>query len=221
MGWKTDTMLIRPAALDGGPDKLLADLGYDKRRKINDTPFSTAGAGSIWVGAAGDCVILYTYLAAGFFDDPQEHKDVVDLKNALARTFPEADIAALFLQSVVGGWGFAVFRHGTLIRRQYGHDDTIVCDEGSRLPVEDAFLSKFRRVEADGEIRYTDPAHPEYEETASSIGESLVFEICRSFTGFPLDKVRANGTNFWLNDDEAKYAANTRASARPWWKFWG
>ena len=118
MGFKTETMLIRPAALDGGADKLLADLGYDKRRKINNAPFATAGGGSMWIGSTGDCIVVYTYLASGFFDDPREHRDVVDFKDALARIFPEADIAALFLHSVVGAWGFAVFRRGTLICRQ-------------------------------------------------------------------------------------------------------
>jgi hypothetical protein len=35
--WKTQAMLIRLDALDGGPDKFLADLGYDERRKIGET----------------------------------------------------------------------------------------------------------------------------------------------------------------------------------------
>lgn len=63
MGWKTTTILIRPAHLDGGHDQLLAALGFEKRRKIDDAPFSRAGAGGIWVGATEDCVILETLFA--------------------------------------------------------------------------------------------------------------------------------------------------------------
>jgi hypothetical protein len=68
----------------------------------------------------------------------------------------------------------------------------------------------------------TDPDH----------GEALVFEICRSFTGVPLDRLEVQGVDFWLNDDEAIYsrkpaavrlaaAVFATASSRPWWKFWG
>ena len=69
MGWKTQSILIRPAFLDGGPDKLLAYLGYERRRKVDDTSFSRAGAGSIWIGSIEDCIVIYTHFAGAFFDD--------------------------------------------------------------------------------------------------------------------------------------------------------
>jgi hypothetical protein len=226
MGWKTQTMLVRPGLLDGGPDQLLADLGYARRRKIEDAPLLTAGAGSIWIGSIGDCIILDTPHAWDFFDEARaEAEDFLFFKNALLRQFPDAEIAALALHSVVDGWCFAIFRRGTLIRRQYGYDGMTLCDEGPRLPIEDAFFSKFRRIETDGEIKYADPAHPEYDEMGlPDLGEPLIFEICRSFTGAPLDRLNPQGTSFWLNDDEAKHAAararTPAAPARPWWKFW-
>jgi hypothetical protein len=52
--------------LDGGSDKLLANLGYEKRRKIDDASFSKAGTNSIRVGSIGDSILLYTYLAPVF-----------------------------------------------------------------------------------------------------------------------------------------------------------
>jgi hypothetical protein len=64
MGLKTQTILVRHAFLDGGPDKLLADLGYEMRRKIRDVPFSHSGAGSIWIGAIGDCIVIYRQILA-------------------------------------------------------------------------------------------------------------------------------------------------------------
>jgi hypothetical protein len=134
MGWKTETVLVRPAALDAGPDKLLADLGYDSRRKIDETPFSHAGAGSIWIGSIGDRIVIYTYLSSGFIEQDQaDNREAVHFRNALLRHFSESDIAALFLHSVNEAWGFAVFRKRTLIRRQYGYDGSTLCDEGFAL----------------------------------------------------------------------------------------
>ncbi|SDR53204.1 hypothetical protein SAMN05444161_5439 [Rhizobiales bacterium GAS191] len=229
MGWKTQTILVRPAALDGGPDRLLADLGYDKRHRIDDASFESAGLGSIWIGSIDVCIIIYTPFAFNFFDDDEaDVREFTDFKNALFRQFPEADIAALTLHSVINHWGFAIFRRGTLIRRQHGHDGNVVCDEGPRLPVEESYISRFQRIETGGQIKYQDINHPEYGDmTDSDFGEPLVFEICRSFTGFPLDSREVNeasGTNFWLNNSELRSLAppNALASpARPWWRFWG
>jgi hypothetical protein len=86
MGWKTDTILIRPAGLDGGPEKLLAELGYRSPRKVSETSFGEAGAGSIWIGAIGDCVILYTDLAGGFFSD--EVPEANEFKTAVLQRLP-------------------------------------------------------------------------------------------------------------------------------------
>ncbi|WFU15084.1 hypothetical protein [Bradyrhizobium sp. CB3481] len=235
MGWKTHTILVRPAVLDGGPEKLLGDLGYDKVRKVSDTPIDGALQGSIWIGMVDDCAIIYSPLAGYFFagEGDEENQEFEVFRNVLLRRFSEADIAVLSLHSVVGHWGFAIFHRGTLIRRQHGYDGMVIADEGSRLPVEEAYLSKFDRHDVDGVTRYRDPRHPEYGDMGDpDFGEELVFEICRSFTGFPLDRLQADGTNFWLNDDEEEFLraeanmvrAPKRADgvpgSRPWWKFW-
>jgi hypothetical protein len=228
MGWKTQTILIRPAGLDGGPEKLLAELGYGSPRKVSETSFAEAGAGSIWIGAIADCVILYTYLAGGFFGD--EDRASNEFKTALLQRFADADVAALSLHSVVGAWGFAVYQRNTLIRHQDGYDGMVIRDEGPRLPAEEACLARFERHDVDGTIIYRDPAHPEFDDMSDSdFGEELVFEVCRSFTGFPLDQLEnVKGVNFWLSDEEEQLykqrpASNSAAidAARPWWKFWG
>jgi hypothetical protein len=228
MGWKTQSILIRPAVLDGGPDKLLADLGYQRRRKIDDTPLSSAGGGDIWIGSVEDCIVIDTHLAGGFFDDDfAKDGDFIEFRNALLQRFPDADIAAFSANSVVEHWGFAIFRRGALIRRQFGADGNTFCDEGSRLPIEEAYIAKFQRIEAEGEIRYRHPDHPEYDDmTEADLGVLLVPEIGCSYAGVPLDALDAPGTNFWLNDDEAKFRASTQQvraniQTRPWWKFWG
>lgn len=214
MGWKTQTILIRPALLDGGPEKLLGELGYDRYRKIGDAPFGRAGAGSIWIGAVGDCSIIYSYLIGNFYEEDRNGLDraSAELKASILQRFSESDIAILSLNSVVGHWGFAVYRQGRLIRRQHGYDGMVLADEGPRLPEEEAYLARFERHDVDGEVQYRDPRHPEYGDMGlPDFGEALVFEICKSFAGVPLNRLNADGADFWLNDDEAEVLAKSRA----------
>jgi hypothetical protein len=98
----------------------------------------------------------------------------------------------------------------------------------SRLSVEETYIAKFQRIETGGEIRYRDPNHPEYDDmTEADLDQPLVFEICRSFTGSPLNSLQAHGANFWLNEDEARFSMRSTPArnaagniGRPWWKFW-
>jgi hypothetical protein len=226
VGWKTQSILIRPAFLENGPDNLLADLGYERRLKGDETPFSRAGGASIWIGSIEDCIVMVTPFAGNFFDDDSvADQDFIAFRNALFRRFPGADVAAFLAHSVVAQWGFAVFRGGTLVRRKHGADGITFCDEGSRLPVEEAYIARFQRVETEGETKYKDPNHPEYDElTEADLGEMLIQEVGRSFTGVPLDALNIPGTQFCLNDDEARFRPLRRRfikpRRRPWWKFW-
>lgn len=161
-----------------------------------------------------------------------EDKEFLDFKRALLRRFSEAEIGVFVLDSVAGGWGFAFFSHAALIRCQFGGDGSVDHDEGSRLPIEKTYLSKPRRTESGGMTRYQDPDHPEnVDMDASYVGQSLAYEICQSLSGYSLHDLddRVQGANPWVNDDESRYRAQTKAEAmylsglagRPWWKFWG
>ncbi|NJO54148.1 MAG: hypothetical protein HC829_04235 [Bacteroidales bacterium] len=232
MSLKTNTILIRPASLGGDADELLENLGYAKRRRLKKpVPFATAGGGSIWIGAIGDCTIIYKDLAWHFFDRfannpdlpvPDPLDEFVFLKSSLLRQFPVADIAALVLNGVVDAWGFAVFRNRALIRCCYGADGAIFADEGARLPAENDFLANYDRIDADGQVLYRSRSHPSYEPmSVADLGEAFVCEVWRSFTGHEFDSpelFHVQGTEFWLNDDEAEFRARC---GRPWWKFWG
>jgi hypothetical protein len=212
MSWKTNTILVRPALLDAGPDELLGQLGYEKRRRIREAPFATAGGGSIWIGAISDRILMYTYFADrffdGFVDDPLD-QDFTFFKSALFRHFSEADIAVFFLDGRVDAWGFAVFRSGALVRRLYGHDGAILGDEGSQLPAETAYFANCDRIEVDGEILYKSRSDPRCDPLSlAHHGEVLLWEVWRSFSGYQLDAPELNqipGYNFWLNDDEEKF----------------
>ncbi|WP_425909454.1 DUF6928 family protein [Nitrobacter sp. TKz-YC02] len=225
MSWKTNTIVVRPALLGADPDEFLGRLGYEKRRKSKEVLLAESGGASIWIGAISDRIIVYTPLAGHFFDgcvDGPVDQDFSFLRSALFRHFPEADIAAFFLDSRVGAWGFAVFRRGALIRRFYGHDGTIIGDEGSQLPAENAYLANCDRVEVDGEILYRSRSDLGDEPLSlADHGEGLFCEVWRSFTGYGFDApelLQIPGSDFWLNDDEDEFLARRR---RPWWKFWG
>lgn len=229
MGQKTQTIIIRPAALEGGPEKLFLDLGYEKWRKIGDSEFQHAGSGSIWIAAVGESAIIYSMLATMFFEEgAEENPEFARFREALFHRFPDADIAVLSLHSVIAHWGFAIFRRGKLIRRQHGYDGMVLADEGPRLPVEESYLSRYERYDVNGETYYRDPEHPEYDDmTNPDVGQLLVSEFCKSYTGISLEALRAEGADFWLNDDEeevlqriASSHVQSASDSRPWWKFW-
>jgi hypothetical protein len=158
----------------------------------------------------------------GIVDEPNDN-DFAFFKGALFRNFYEAEIVGLMLHSVIDAWGYAVFRSGALIRRSYGYDGTILGDGGSRLTSEIPYLANCDRLEVDGEILYRSRSHPQCEPLGVAFhGEQLAFEVCRSFTGYPLNAPELQqiiGADFWLNDDEDEFRA--RHGRRPWWKFWG
>jgi hypothetical protein len=222
MSWRTQTIFVRRAQFDGGPEKLLTDLGYGTHRKVSEAPFSGAGAASVWIGAVGDNVVIYTHFAWNFFG-AEEDENFNVFRRRLLQHFSGAEVTALIVDGTSGAWGFAVFRQGTLIRCQYGVDGLMLCNDGARLPIEDAYLARFKRREVDGEIRYRDPDHPGSDEmTEADLGEGLVVAIFKSFTGLPFDKVDGVGSNFWLSEEERRgHAAVIAAGSRPWWKFWG
>jgi hypothetical protein len=235
MSWKTNTIVVRPSLLGADPDELLRHLGYEKRRKSKEVFFGGGiGGASIWIGTIDDRILMYTYLADQFFDgfcDGAPDRDFTFLKSALFRHFPEASIVALYLDSRVGAWGFAIFRGGTLVRRFYGHDGTILGDEGSQLPEENAYLANCDRLEVDGDVLYKDRSAPGEEPLSlAEHGEGLFCEVWRSVTGYEFDApglLQIPGSEFWLNDDEEKFRLisgkneyHTRPG-RPWWKFWG
>jgi hypothetical protein len=230
MSWKTNTIVVRPAHLGTDPDELLRNLGYANRLRRKEACFAEAGSASIWIGAISDRIIMYTDLAGHFFDgfgDGPIDQDCTFLKSALLQHFPEAEIAALILDSRVDAWGFAVYRSGTLIRRFYGHDGAILGDEGSRLPAENAYLSNCDHIEVDGQVLYKNRSDPGVEAySLAHHGEGLFCEVWRSFTGYEFDApelLQILGSDFWLNDDEEKFRRTSKDDfrGRPWWKFWG
>jgi len=60
MGWKTNSVLIHPAALISGAGALLNDLGYADLSPLGEKTYETAiwpENGVIWAGEINGCVI--------------------------------------------------------------------------------------------------------------------------------------------------------------------
>jgi hypothetical protein len=234
MSWKTNTIVVRPVLPGADPDELLGRLGYEKRRRCKEVSFGESGSADIWIGTIGDRIFMYTYLAGHFFDDfvdgPSD-QDFIFLKSALLRHFSEADVAAFFLDSRVGAWGFAVFRGGALIRRFYGHDGAILGDEGSQLSEENAYLANCERTEVDGEILYENRSTLGHKPASlADHGEEIFHEVWQSFTGYEFDApefLQIRGRDFWLNDEDKSFWPKAAEDEfhprprRPWWKWFG
>jgi hypothetical protein len=233
MAYTANTILIRPGAVESGPEKLLRDLGYENLSKISDCPFGEAigTAGWNWIGTLGDCVIIEGYVAQDLFVDMP-----TKFKAALLRRFPDSDIAALTKQSTVGHWGFAVYRKGELIRCQHGVDSIVVREFGAHLPIEESYLAK-RRIISKGKITYRNPGDLESEMTEGDFGSDIVWEIFKSFTGLSPNEKNVHhtpGSAFAADDPESTAAYNAiyeealRPAAPlppkpikpPFWQFW-
>ncbi|MBN3792230.1 hypothetical protein [Burkholderia sp. Ac-20353] len=227
MGWKTQLILIRPTTLANGPDGLLAAFGYDKRRRLDDVSFGGCGAGDVWIGSVGECVVIYTTLAWSFLDDADATADFVQFRNALLQQYSEAEIVVVTLHSVIEQWGFVFYRNGALLRCQHGYDGMVLRDEGARLPIENGIFPGLQRFEDDGgSISYREPMEPGLDMTEADLGTYRVWEIIRSYTGFSLDSRQLDetmGTSFLLSDEQPRTPPVThRPESRPrsWWKFW-
>ncbi|MBY6240625.1 hypothetical protein [Methylosinus sp. Sm6] len=212
MGWKCDALLIRPASVEEGAENLLRDLGFRLSAPIGDEAFLQAiwpMENTIWVGRAGDCLLLSSRgLADPFFGD-----DRSDFKHALFERFPGAEIAAVLAHSVSGAWAFAVYRKGECVRRKGGSsDDGTIFDVGAPL-VEEAELLARSRLDAQGRRMYRLPGFPDEEVSESDVGEELVFKIIERMTGARPDVVKEGGFDL-LELPCVGFAL------RPWWKFW-
>lgn len=227
MSQKTQTLLIRPASLDGDADAFLERLGYDKHQRVGDVPFSTSGAAEMWIGSVGDCVMICTPLVWEFFEEEHATQDFLVFRDALLRSYPNASIVALTLQSTIEQWEFALFHEGVLLRFQHGYDGNVLRNEGARLAVEDSHFEGLERTDAEGKVTYRDPAMPEQIMTEDDLGPYRVNAIIRSLTGFSLESRELNatlGTDFRLSDARPATTHPPDASitdqARPWWRFW-
>ncbi len=217
MGWKTDTVLIRPAGPAEEAEGLLHGLGFAPLTPLGVRRFEQAiwpDKGAIWVGSAGDCLLISARGLSDAFFEPKP----APLVRSLFRRFPHSEIAAVTLHSVVNLWGFALFRDGAPLRRKAGSaDDGTFEDSGDPLPEESQLLAKSTR-DAKGQRVYRLPEFPDEDMNEDQVGEEYVFKIFERFTGERPDTgpslldTRCEGFRFG--------SIEPMSGTRPWWKFW-
>lgn len=209
MGLKANSILIRPAALPDNPPQFLESLGFRGLTSLGEQSYGEVRgqrwSRSVWIGLAGDCLILSGQGLAEPFFEPQPSQLMLQLFDL----FANAEICAVALDSVVNAWGFAVFRNRRPIRRKCGDGDVgTTVDEGAPLPEEAALLS-CSRLREDGTRVYRVPDFPDGDLDEDQVGENFISEICKRFTGMDM-----------LTDAALDQVPMIGFAPPPWWKFW-
>jgi len=192
MGWKTYTLFCtdkpgyfqdRPVHDPARAKELLVTLGlgeYDlvePNTHLNDYPSS----GDLYIGAyERGLVIASSTLAALLFDDSSRAKNFGQVKdNPVFRKnihtlYPNGEVIALILHSVVNMWGYSVYLQGKLIRCASGADGEFFGSIGDALPEEEAIL-------AEHPIETIDSGDTAY-------SEELVFAVSQRILGCRYDE---------------------------------
>lgn len=192
MGWKTYTIFCtdQPGYFQDRPvhdpvraEKLLHTLGlgeYDlvkPNTRVNEYPSS----GDLYIGAyERGLVIANSTLAALLFDDNSRTKnfgrvkDNPDFRKNIHTLYPNGEVIALILHSVVNMWGYSVYQRGKLIRSASGAEGEFHGSIGDPLPEEEAILAEHPIESIDnGDVAYS---------------EELVFDVSQRILGCRYDE---------------------------------
>jgi hypothetical protein len=192
MGWKTYTIFCtdQPGYFEQRPihdpvraEKLLSILGLNEydlvkpHTQVNDYPSS----GDLYIGAyERGLVIANTTLAALLFDDNSRTKnfgrvkDNPDFRKNIHTLYPNGEVIALILHSVVNMWGYSVYQRGELIRSASGAEGEFYGSIGDPLPEEQAVLAEHPIELIDkGDVIYS---------------EDLVFDVSQRVLGCRYDE---------------------------------
>lgn len=174
----------RPAHDPSAAEALRLQLGLEPYQHAGEADFDTATypqRGSLYIGAyAGGCILCEQDLPTAFFGADGARRiggsreDFGSFRARLLGLYPQGEVMALVLHSVVNLWGYSVYTQGRLLRTAAGaSDDGLFANEGAPLPEEQAVLQRcpIDRVDEEGE------------------GEELVFDVAARMFGRRLDSV--------------------------------
>jgi hypothetical protein len=189
MGFKTFTVFVseepgyfgtKPRHDPSQAERLLLDLGLTRctlvehNVPLNDYPRDN----DLYIGVyPKGVVIAHEELPAAFFDAKSRLKnfgpipDRSDFARRYSNLFPQGEVIALILHSVVDLWGFSVYKNGVPIRVASGADGEFFGSIGDQLPEESTILVE-HAIESLDEV---------------GLGEELVFEVARRVFGFRYD----------------------------------
>lgn len=185
MGWKLSSVIINTTT-DIGYKELLENLGYKNLEKIENKPYDAAmfpGKNEIYIGSYNNITIISgDDLPIDFFTD-----SLSNTEKRFISSFPNSEICAVSLQSVINHFGFALLKNGEKIRVKAGDGDLgTIIDIGQPLEQELELLSKSRINEKGQRLYYFDDNEDSpYKE--DQVGENFIFEIFKLYTGKTLD----------------------------------
>lgn len=192
MGFKTFTIFCtdRPGYFGTSPAhdpakaaQLLSVLGLQDYELVSDDAHVNdyPQKGDLYLGAyENGVVIAHDTLPALLFDEASRKRnfgrveDIPTFRDAIHRLFPDGEVTALILHSVVNMWGFSVYKKGELIRSACGAEGEFFGSTGAPLPEEESILAEHPIETIDsGDVAYS---------------EELVFEVARRALGHRYDE---------------------------------
>jgi len=229
MGWKASALLINPCG-EINSEELLTDLGFAKLTKIKDETFDAAinpSGKKVYIGKYKDTLIITTAnLPTTFLAE-----NTTPTEKLLISKFPDSEICAIVLHSVVNLWGYSVIKNGQKIRARAGSaDDGTTLEYGEPLEEEKELLGK-STIGENGARTYLLEDFPDEPFTEDQVGENFVFSISSRYFGEPLDCIDELLFETVLTGysySKGKLAGSTNngsnpsatRGAKPWWKFW-
>ncbi|MES2701351.1 MAG: hypothetical protein V4649_01875 [Bacteroidota bacterium] len=220
MGWKASTIIIHNTSRVGD-EKLLQELGFSKLTKIKDETFETVinpDDNKIYIGSYRDNIIICdSRIPMQFFEDEETL-----LEKKFKQVFPNSEVCAITLHSVVNLWGYSVVIDGKKARARAGSaDDGTFLEYGLPLAEEKELLSK-SKLDNDGNRIYVFDDCPGEIFSEDQVGENFVFSVCKRYFGEELDS--ADNELFDTNLLGFRYKGFSKElrqnHSKPWWKFW-
>ena len=191
MGWKAFAILATDqAGYFGSRPVHSASIAEDVRARLGLTDYESAGEedfyaalhprqGALYIGGyPGGTIICESALPSCFFDDRSRHAingrsaRFAEVKARLLQLYPDGEVMAIVLHSVVNLWGYSVYARGQLLRSAAGDSDNgLLANTGEPLPEEVRSLQEcaIDKVDEEGD------------------GEDLVFEVSVRMFGQRLD----------------------------------
>lgn len=233
MGWKASSIIIQNSSTNDEL-KLLNTLGFSNLISIDDSSFDSAiypDDNEVYIGNYRGHIIISAQ------DYPLEFLESTksDLEIKLNKLFPNSEICAILLQSVVNFWGYSISKNGERIRVRAGSDEGTYLEIGSPIEEELDLLSK-STIDEEGQRLYKFEEFEDELLTEDQVGENFVFAICKRYFAVELDQddeifaLKMKGFSF-SSDEEVEETKvdekevlitnnNLLISSKPWWKFW-
>jgi len=193
MGWKAFAIFAtdQPGYFGSKPvhsasiaEKVRLKLGLTDYAPVGEEDFDAAlnpHRGALYIGGyPGGTILCESSLPSHFFDELSQRAisggstRFAQAKAELLRLYPEGEVMAIVLHSVVNLWGYSVYARGQLIRSAAGaSDDGLLANMGAPLPEEMRSLQEcaIDRIDEDGD------------------GEALVFEVSARMFGQRMDEL--------------------------------